>query len=55
MKKFRCEARGYIYDPARSDTDNNVPPGLPLRKYRTTGYVRFAAWARMNQARGGMG
>jgi rubredoxin len=27
MQKYICEPCGYIYDPARGDKLNNVPPG----------------------------
>ncbi len=32
MKKFRCIACGYVYDPAEGDPDNNVPPGTPFEE-----------------------
>jgi rubredoxin len=27
MKQFRCTVCGYIYDPAKGDPNNGVPPG----------------------------
>ncbi len=27
MDKYRCKICGYIYDPAKGDPDNGVPPG----------------------------
>jgi len=27
MKPYRCEACGYIYDPARGEPKNGIPPG----------------------------
>ena len=27
MKKWECQVCGYIYDPAKGDPDNGVPPG----------------------------
>lgn len=27
MKKHRCEACGYIYDPAAGDPENGIEPG----------------------------
>ncbi len=27
MKKYRCEDCGYIYDPAKGDDTNGIPPG----------------------------
>ncbi|MDD4281302.1 MAG: rubredoxin [Candidatus Methanofastidiosa archaeon] len=27
MKKFRCLACGYIYDPAKGDDEADIPPG----------------------------
>ena len=27
MKKFTCDICGYVYDPAKGDTENGVPPG----------------------------
>jgi rubredoxin len=27
MKKFRCLACGYIYDPAKGDHEADIPPG----------------------------
>ena len=26
MKKYQCNICGYIYDPAKGDPDNNIPP-----------------------------
>lgn len=27
MKKYVCDACGYIYDPAAGDSDSDIPPG----------------------------
>lgn len=27
MKKYECEACGYVYDPEKGDPDNGVEPG----------------------------
>ncbi len=27
MKKYRCKICGYIYDPAKGDSDAGIPPG----------------------------
>ncbi len=27
MEKYECTICGYIYDPAKGDPDNGVPPG----------------------------
>jgi rubredoxin len=32
MKKYVCGVCGYIYDPAKGDPDNGVPPGTPFEK-----------------------
>jgi len=32
MRKYECEPCGYIYDPAKGDPDNNIPPGTPFEK-----------------------
>ncbi len=32
MKKYRCIACGYVYDPSEGDPDNNVPAGTPFEK-----------------------
>ena len=32
MKKYVCQACGYIYDPAVGDPDSNVLPGTPFEK-----------------------
>jgi len=28
MKKYRCTACGYIYDPEQGDPDNGIDPGI---------------------------
>lgn len=28
MKKYVCNACGYIYDPLEGDPDSNIPPGV---------------------------
>jgi len=30
MKKYVCNTCGYIYDPAKGDPANGVPPGTPF-------------------------
>ena len=30
MKKYRCTACSYVYDPAVGDPDNGVPAGTPF-------------------------
>ena len=32
MSKWVCTVCGYVYDPAKGDPDNNVPPGTPFEK-----------------------
>ena len=32
MKKYRCTACDYVYDPAIGDPDNDVPPGTAFEK-----------------------
>ncbi len=32
MKQWRCNVCGYIYDPAKGDPNNGVPPGTPFEK-----------------------
>lgn len=32
MKKYVCGVCGYIYDPAKGDPDNGVPPNTPFEK-----------------------
>ncbi|MCL0101343.1 rubredoxin [Peptococcaceae bacterium] len=32
MKKYRCTACGYIYDPENGDPDNGIDPGTPFEK-----------------------
>ena len=27
MKKYVCSVCGFVYDPAKGDPENNVPPG----------------------------
>lgn len=27
MKKWECQVCGYVYDPAKGDPDNKIPPG----------------------------
>jgi rubredoxin len=27
MKKYVCTVCGFVYDPAKGDPENNVPPG----------------------------
>ncbi|WP_435357734.1 rubredoxin [Emticicia sp. SJ17W-69] len=33
MKKYRCETYscGYVYDPAKGDPDNEIPPGTAFQ------------------------
>lgn len=30
MKKYICTNCGYIYDPAKGDPENGIPPGTPF-------------------------
>ena len=30
MKKYVCSVCGYVYDPAKGDPTNGVPPGTPF-------------------------
>jgi rubredoxin len=30
MKKYVCGVCGYVYDPAKGDSDGNVPAGTPF-------------------------
>jgi rubredoxin len=30
VDKFRCTVCGYVYDPAKGDPDNGVPPNTPF-------------------------
>jgi rubredoxin len=32
MEKWECMACGYVYDPAKGDPTQNVPPGTPFEK-----------------------
>lgn len=32
MKQYRCSVCGYVYDPAKGDPNNGVPPGTPWDK-----------------------
>ena len=32
MKKYRCTACGYIYDPLEGDPDSGIEPGTPFEK-----------------------
>jgi len=32
MDKYECMACGWIYDPAKGDPDNKIPPGVPFEK-----------------------
>ncbi|MCL2793426.1 MAG: rubredoxin [Spirochaetaceae bacterium] len=32
MKKYTCDACGYIYDPETGDSDNNIAAGIPFEK-----------------------
>ena len=32
MKKYRCTACGYIYDPENGDPDNGIPAGTPFEE-----------------------
>ncbi|MGB9868125.1 MAG: rubredoxin [Bacillota bacterium] len=36
MNKFRCTVCGYIYDPAKGDPDNKIPPGTPFTQLPPT-------------------
>ena len=30
MKKYVCDACGYVYDQTTGDPDNNIAPGIPF-------------------------
>jgi len=32
MKKYICDVCGYIYDPAKGDPENDIPPGTAFEK-----------------------
>jgi rubredoxin len=32
MDKYECLACNYIYDPAKGDPENGVPPGTPFEE-----------------------
>lgn len=32
MKKYECNACGYVYDPAKGDPDSGAAPGTPFEK-----------------------
>ena len=35
MKRYVCNACGWVYDPATGDPDGGIPPGTPLEKLPT--------------------
>lgn len=36
MKKYVCSVCGFVYDPAKGDPENNVPPGTPFENLPDT-------------------
>ncbi len=32
MESYRCLVCGYVYDPAKGDATQNIPPGTPFEK-----------------------
>jgi rubredoxin len=32
MEKYVCGVCGYVYDPAKGDSEGNIPPGVPFKK-----------------------
>jgi flavin reductase (DIM6/NTAB) family NADH-FMN oxidoreductase RutF/rubredoxin len=32
LAKYKCSVCGYIYDPAKGDSESNTPPGTPFEK-----------------------
>jgi rubredoxin len=32
MKKYICDVCGYIYDPAKGDPENDIPPGTAFEQ-----------------------
>lgn len=36
MTKYVCTACGYVYDPAKGDPQNDIPPGTPFEKLPDT-------------------
>ena len=41
MKKYVCGVCGYVYDPAKGDSEAIFRPERHLRNYRRTGLVRY--------------
>jgi len=36
MKKYVCGVCGYVYDPAKGDPENNIPPGTAFENLPDT-------------------
>ncbi|AEB09998.1 Rubredoxin-type Fe(Cys)4 protein [Desulfobacca acetoxidans DSM 11109] len=36
MKKYVCGVCGFVYDPAKGDPENNIPPGTPFESLPET-------------------
>jgi rubredoxin len=32
MEKYVCGVCGYVYDPAKGDSEGNIPPDVPFKK-----------------------
>ncbi len=32
MEKYVCGVCGYVYDPAKGDSDGDIPPGVPFKE-----------------------
>ena len=46
MKKYLCEACGYIYDPEVGDPDNGVEAGTAFEDIPEDGDVQSAEWVK---------
>jgi rubredoxin len=36
MKRYVCGVCGFVYDPAKGDPENNIPPGTPFENLPDT-------------------
>lgn len=36
MKRYVCGVCGFVYDPAKGDPDNGIPPGTPFENLPDT-------------------
>jgi hypothetical protein len=51
MKKYVCGVCGYVYDPAKGDSDGGIPPAHLLKNCQKIGHVLFAGRRRVNLRR----